>query len=275
MTRMIRILPTIIAIIAGVYIVVCILAYLMQRQLIYFPNRHIATTPAALGLQFEEITRESADGVKFIVWFIPAESAGLSVVYFHGNAENLSNPVGTYKLLHDLGVSVYAFEYRGYATCTGSPSEEGITLDLQTFGKYLAEQRPDDTVVAFGRSLGGAVAVKFATLARVDGLILESTFNRMSDVARSAFPYLPISLLLREKYQSEDVVKGFTGPVLCLHSPDDEVIPFRLGKKLFDSIKSEKTFIEISGSHNSSVEESEPILRTAYAQFFLRMRNRG
>jgi uncharacterized protein len=260
---------TVLVVIVSVYALVCIGAYLMQRQLIYFPQKHVSATPTAIGLKYDELSFTSPDGVKFIVWFVPAESSKISVVYFHGNAENLSHPLSTYKLLHELGASVYAFEYRGYANCSGSPSVQGIASDLTTFGDYLAKTVPDGTkVVVLGRSLGGALAVKLLSRTRVDGAILESTFNRMSDVAQTAFPYLPIALLLREQYNSEAEIKSFAKPVLVIHSPDDEVIPYALGKRLYESIQGEKSFVEIRGSHNGGVEESQEILRQAYADFF-------
>jgi uncharacterized protein len=259
----------VIVIVAGVYLVVCIAAFVMQRQLIYHPYRQILTTPAAIGLEYYELMLQSPDGVEFVVWSIPAESSLVNVVYFHGNAENISNSTGMYKSLHELGVNVYAFEYRGYANCTGAPSEGGITTDLRTFSEYLANSLPPDAkTVALGRSLGGAVAVKFATLYPVDGIILESTFNRMVDVGRKAFPYLPISFLLRERYDSEEIIRSLDKPVLVIHSPDDEVIPFELGRKLYGAAIGEKSFVEIKGSHNSGLEISEEALRIAYRDFF-------
>jgi fermentation-respiration switch protein FrsA (DUF1100 family) len=260
-------LPVIV--VASVYLVVCVAAFLMQRQLIYHPYRQILMTPAAIGLEYDEFVLQSPDGVEFVVWHIPSESSLVNVVYFHGNAENTSNSTGTYKLLHELGVNVYAFEYRGYANCTGTPSEDGITTDLKTFSEYLTKSLPTDAkTVALGRSLGGAVAAKFATLYPVDGIILESTFNRMADVGRKAFPYLPISFLLRERYDSEEILRSLDKPVLVIHSPDDEVIPFELGRKLFTAAIGEKSFVEIKGSHNSGLDISEETLRTAYRGFF-------
>jgi hypothetical protein len=263
----------VIAVVAGVYLVVCIAAFVMQRQLIYHPYRQILTTPADIGLEYHELMLQSPDGVEFVVWSIPAESSPVNLVYFHGNAENISNSTSTYKLLHELGVNVYAFEYRGYANCTGTPSENGITTDLKTFSEYLANSLPPDAkAVALGRSLGGAVAAKFATLYPVDGIIFESTFNRMVDVGRKAFPYLPISFLLRERHDSEEIMRSLNKPVLVIHSPDDEVIPFELGRKLFGAAIGEKSFVEIKGSHNSGFEVSEETLRAAYRDFFNKFR---
>jgi uncharacterized protein len=266
------VLPVIV-IVGGVYVVICIAAFVMQRQLIYHPYRQILTTPTAIGLEYRELRLKSPDGVEFVVWSIPADTSHINVIYFHGNAENISNSISTYKLLHELGSNVYAFEYRGYASCTGTPSESGIATDLKTFSEYLADSLPPNAkTVAMGRSLGGAVAAKFAKLYSVDGLILESTFNRMVDVGRKAFPYLPISLLLRERYDSEEIIRSFDKPVLVIHSPNDEVIPFELGKRLFDVAIGEKLFVEIRGSHNSGFEISEETLRIAYRDFFSKFR---
>jgi uncharacterized protein len=262
----------VLVIIAGVYLIVCIAAFFMQRQLIYHPFRQILMTPEAIGLKYYELRLQSPDGVEFVVWVIPADSSLINVVYFHGNAENISNNVGTYKLLHELGVNVYAFEYRGYANCTGTPSEDGITIDLKKFAEHLAGTLPANArTVALGRSLGGAIAAKFATLYPIDGIILESTFNRMVDVGKKAFPYLPISFLLRERYDSEEILRSLNKPVLVIHSQDDEVIPFELGKRLFAAAIGEKSFVEIEGSHNSGFEISEGTLRVAYRDFFDRL----
>jgi uncharacterized protein len=263
----------VIVVIAGVYLVVCVAAFVMQRQLVYHPYRQILMTPAKVGLEYHELRLSSPDGIQFVVWLIPAESSQVNVVYFHGNAENISNSIEVYQLLHELGVNVYAFEYRGYANCTGKPSEGGIAIDLKTFSHYLDDSLPSDAItVALGRSLGGAVAAKFATLYPVDGIIFESTFNRMVDVGRKALPYLPITLLLRERYDSEEIIRSYKRPVLVIHSRDDEVIPFELGRRLFDAAIGEKLFVETKGSHNSGFESSKEILRAAYGDFLTRFR---
>ncbi len=264
---------TVFVIIIGVYVVVCAAAFLMQRQLIYHPFKHIISTPEAVGLDYEELKLQSPDGVNFIVWSIPNDSAKINVVYFHGNAENVSNNVNTYKLFHDLGVNVYAFEYRGYADAEGSPSEDLVAADLATFADYLrAHLNSGSHVVALGRSLGGGVAVKFTNCYPVDGLILESTFSSLADVGKAAFPYLPVSLLLREKYNSAEIIRTFDKPLLSIHSPDDEVIPYALGRKLYDAAIGEKRFVEITGSHNSGFLECDSILRDAYGTFLARFR---
>jgi uncharacterized protein len=269
-----KLLTSIILIIAGVYLVVCAAAFLLQRQLIYHPFKHILATPSAVGLAYRETKLTSPDGVEFIVWEVPADSAKLSVVYFHGNAENVSNNISLYQMLHGLGVTVFAVEYRGYASCTGTPSEDGITTDLRTFADYLRKALgPEGNVVVMGRSLGGAVAVKFADIYSVKGLILESTFNRMDAVAKQAFPYLPIFLLLREHYNSEEIVARMDKPVLVIHSREDEVIPFQLGMKLYDAAMGDKSFVEITDSHNAGLQTCAPILRKAYGAFLDRFRS--
>jgi hypothetical protein len=201
---------------------------------------------------------------------MPAYSPLAYVVCFHGNAESLGHSLDTYKILHDLHVFVLAVEYRGFGSCSGSPSEAGIELDIQTLSKYLHGLLPNNgtPVVSMGRSLGGAVACKLASSFPVSGLILESTFSSLLDVSKRSFPFLPVSLLLREKYDSGSIVRNLECPLLMLHSQDDDVVPYDLGQRLFQQAKCEKQFVELVGSHNQGYKESESIRIAAYAQFF-------
>ena len=208
----------VIVIIAGVYLVVCIAAFVMQRQLIYHPYRQILTTPAAIGLEYHELKLQSPDGVKFVVWSIPAESSTVKVVYFHGNAENISNAVEHTNYCMNL-VSMSMPSNIVAMPAAREHRQKAIETDVSRFRNIPASVLPGDAkIVAMGRSLGGAVAAKFAVAYPVDGIILESTFNRMVDVGRRAFPYLPISLLLRERYDSEEIVRSFAKPVLISQS---------------------------------------------------------
>jgi hypothetical protein len=263
-------LITVLVFIVGCYLVICAAAFLLQRQLIYHPFLTIVATPQDYGLEYHQLRLQSDAGVEFDIWQIPAGTSRISVVHFHGNADNISTNLDTYKTLHELGINVYAVEYRGYGKSTGKPSEKGITADVAVFAAYLRSvlDTNSSVVIAMGRSLGGAVAVKFARVYPVRGLILESTFSCMSDVASQAFPFLPVSVILREQYNSEAIVRELQVPVLVFHSREDEVVPFQTGEKLFSAVPGPKRFVEIHGSHNSGYQTSEEILRQSYAEFF-------
>lgn len=261
-------------VIVGCYLLICILAFAMQRQLIYHPFRTIVAAPDQFGMKYREFMLRSPDGVEFRIWEISADSSRTYVVHFHGNAENISSCLDTYKTLHEMGVNIYAVEYRGYGKSTGTPSENGINSDVATMANYLREALHGKAavVVGMGRSLGGAVAVKFAGVYPVKGVILESTFNCMTDVAAKAFPLLPVSVLLREKYDSQTIIKTLDCAALVFHSREDEVVPYELGQRLYDAIPGEKEFVEIFGSHNSAYHASDVIVRGAYREFFDRLR---
>ncbi len=251
------------------YLLIVVAAWLFQKQLIYFPYRAVVASPSDVGLAFEELWLESHDGNRFLCWYIPRANARKIVVCFHGNADNISNNLDLYQTLHDLGAGVIAFEYRGYSGTPGSVSERALDLDLAALGVHLRQLFDSDSVkfIGMGRSLGGAVAVKLSNHLPLSGLILESTFNSMTAVARKKFPYLPVSLILTEKFDSEAILRETDIPVLVIHSPSDEVVPFELAEKLFAAARGPKKFLRIQGGHNSGVNISGEQLQAAYAEF--------
>lgn len=274
MTQPKRALLTAIYALVAAYLLICAAAFFLQRRLIYHPNRQISATPLEKGLQYEDLKIVSSDSVKFTIWRIAQANAPVVVVCFHGNADNISTNIDLYHTWYDLGASIIAFEYRGYLDSEGFPSEEGIGRDLNALADSLKAWyagRPVK-IIAMGRSLGGAVAAQFAAAYPVDGLILESTFSSMQDIASAQFPYLPVRFLLRERYDTEAIVHRLTIPLLVIHSPADMVVPFHLGRKLYNAANDPKEFIEIQGGHNAGVEVSRDQLETNYRNFLNKIR---
>lgn len=252
------------------YLVFCLLAFLLQRQLIYHPIRARRGDPSDIGLEFKEHRLTSPDGVEFPVWEIPA-AGKQQVVFFHGNAENVSQNLDTYEILHNLGITVWAFEYRGYLDATGSPSEAGIETDLQTLAKFLNARIDSDSgeqLIAVGRSLGGAVAAAFATVEPVNGLILESTFTSMKAIAARTFFFLPVGMILRERYPTEARLNSVNCPVLVVHSRADGLIPFAMGQSLAHSAKNFAGLVEITGPHNGGFLQNRDKYAAALRDYF-------
>jgi hypothetical protein len=263
----------------AIYLIVCLIAYVGQRQLIYHPVERIWSDPAAAGLSFRADTLTAADGSRFLLWRIgESDTTNEIIVYFHGNAENISHNIDRYQLFVGLGAAVWAVEYRGYAGVGKSPDEEGIERDLDAVVAYLQKELRDDggrltrRIIPYGRSLGGGVAVKLATRIPVDGIILESTFSSMHDVARASFSFLPTGLLLREHYRSEEIVSELSCPKLIMHSVDDDVIPYALGRKLFMAAKEPKQFVELSGRHNAPSEVTRTTVERELSRFLAESR---
>ncbi len=224
----------------------------LQTRLIYFPSREIEATPEQIGLVYEEVFFPAADGVRLQGWFVPAPEAPGTVLFFHGNAGNLSHRIGSLQTFHRLGYSTFIVSYRGYGRSEGSPSEAGTYHDAEGAWRYLVEERgiAPQEIVVFGRSLGGAVAAWLAARHPPRALILESTFTSVPDLGAELFPFLPIRRIARVHYDTRALLPRVAAPVLIVHSPQDEVIPFHHGRRLWEVAPEPKEFLEISGTHN-------------------------
>ncbi len=195
---------------------------------------------------------ETSDGVSLHGWFVSRSDASGVVLFFHGNAGNISQRLDTLRFWHDMGLSILALDYRGYGHSEGEISEAGTRLDARAGWRYLTEARgyAPERIVVFGRSLGAAVAIELASEVGCAGLIAESAFTTVADVARRAYPWLPVRFLLRMRFDSRSHVQTIVAPKLFVHSAQDEVIPFYMGQALFEAAREPKTFLAIRGAHN-------------------------
>jgi fermentation-respiration switch protein FrsA (DUF1100 family) len=236
-------------------------ANLLDRHFIFFPERGLDGTPGDVGLAFEDVFFSTSDGVKLHGWFVPG-SGDLTLLWFHGNAGNISHRIDNLSLLRRrLGVSVFIFDYRGYGRSEGKASEKGTYLDAQAALDYLRSR--DDVgpdlerkLVLFGRSLGCAVAVQMATRHNVYAVILESAFTSIRAMAERAYPYVPVGVLIlmvQARYDSLSKIGDVHSPLMVLHGDRDEIAPMELGRELFDAANEPKRFYTIEGAgHNDT-----------------------
>jgi uncharacterized protein len=229
----------------------------IENRLIFHPSSLIENTPKHAGLEFEDIFFNARDGVRLNGWFIPHREARSTLVWFHGNAGNIGHRVDNIKLLHDrVKANIFIFDYRGYGRSEGVPTEEGTYLDGEAALALMREKlgKDDaDSIVLFGRSLGAAVAVEMATRFRSQGLILESPFLSIVELACLFFPLLPIGPFLQTRYDVQATIKKIKVPVLVLHGDRDTVIPFEHGKLVFAAAPDPKKFFTIAGAdHNDT-----------------------
>ncbi len=241
-------------IIASLLVVVLLVAAAcaLQHKMIFFPDRTITRTPDQLGLIYEDVYYETADGVLINGWFIPVEGAERTLLFLHGNAGNLSNRLEILKLFHELGLSIFIIDYRGYGRSQGTPDEAGTYSDALGAWRYLTEVRglSDRSIIVLGRSLGGAVATWLASRHTPAALILESTFTSIADMSKYYSFALPLTPLIRIHYASIDRIGDIQCPVLIAHSPADTIVPFELGRALFAAARQPKRFLELRGGHN-------------------------
>lgn len=234
------------------YAGIILLAYLAQERLIYFPSKALMGSPEQIGLAYESVWIRTEDQVRIHGWFVPTANARQTVLFLHGNAGNISHRLQSLRLFNALGLSVLIVDYRGYGNSEGKTDEQGTYRDADAAWRYLTQTRElaPESIVVFGRSLGGAVAVWLAGTRRVGGLIMEASFTSLPELARRHYPWLPVKALARIHYPSLARLPNVGCAVLIAHSRNDEVVPFWHGKTLYASALQPKRFVELEGGHN-------------------------
>lgn len=256
-------------ILAAGYLILLLLMYVMQPKMIYYPAQQLAADPADIGLSFKEVTFETEDDHQLHGWFVSADEKALTVLYCHGNAGNISGRLETLRLLHSLGLNIFIFDYRGYGKSEGTPTEQGTYTDARAAWHYLTEEQKIDpgTIIVMGRSLGGSIAAWLAAQKNPAAAIIESTFTSAADLGADLYPWVPVRWLLRYDYRTEDYIQNIEAPLFMAHSRDDEIVPFRHGKTLFEKAPEPKTFVELRGSHGAGFLETEPQYRRQLRSF--------
>ncbi|MGW6700842.1 alpha/beta hydrolase [Nocardia sp. NPDC055049] len=226
------------------------------NALVYHLDKHVAQTPAALGLDYRDLTMRTADGVDVHGWFVRAERPRGHILYAHGNAGTIGDRVSIIALLVDAGFDVLAFDYRGFGHSTGTPSEQGTYLDARAARQALLEQ-PEvdpDRVYYLGKSLGGGVLLELAGEYPPAGMILMSTFSGMRAAARSVYPFLPAPLI-PNAYPSLRHIANLRVPVLMMHGDRDELLPLRHAERLYAAAREPKQLIVVPGAgHNDVID---------------------
>jgi fermentation-respiration switch protein FrsA (DUF1100 family) len=243
------------------YALLVVVVYLMQARMLYLPHvpgRSLDRTPADIGAEFHDLTIETADGVRLHGWYIPGDSNRV-LLFFHGNAGNISHRLESIRQFLALGLSVLIVDYRGYGQSEGRTTEQGIYRDAEAAWQYLTQTKktPAGQIIVFGRSMGASAAAYLAARHRPLALVIESSFTSVPDIAREYYPWLPVRWLSRLRHSAQDFVRQSNCPVLVVHSRDDEIVPFRHGEAIFAAAREPKSIIEIRGTHNDAYLRDE------------------
>lgn len=230
-----------------------------EHRQVYAPSRHLEARPSELGRPFEEVVLTTSDNVRLDGWFFPARPSSarehLVLLFCHGNAGNISHRLGFYQAWLELGVNVFAFDYRGYGRSAGKPSEEGTYRDGQAAVAWLRRGGfVSEHIILLGKSLGGGVASELALREPIGGLILQSTFTNIADMGEHLFPWLPVRWLHRIRYDTVAKLPRIHVPVLIAHSRHDEMIPFRQAERNFAAANEPKSLLPIAGNHVNVLE---------------------
>ncbi len=245
-------LTSTLTIVALVYILLCAYLYFLQHKFVYFPSATLVSSPTDIQLPYEDVQLESSQGNTIHGWFIPHPEATATLLFFHGNGGNISHRLDSINIFHQLRLSVFIIDYQGYGRSEGKPSETATYDDALSAWRFLTEQKQiaPEMILIFGRSLGAAVAAWLAAQHAPRALILESAFTSVTDMGKMLYPLLPANLLTRYPYDTLGRIQTIRCPILVLHSPDDEIIPFHFGEQLYQSANEPKQFFRMRGGHN-------------------------
>lgn len=251
-----------------IYLGICLFVYFYQKNLIFFPSKTMEEMPE--GMSLEEVYFVTEDNVKLHAWYLDNQ-AKKTVLFFHGNAGNLSHRQKQLEVFDELKLNALIFDYREYGKSEGViEKEEDLYVDARASLDYLIQERGmnEEDVIIWGRSLGGALAIDVAQERNVAAVIIESTFFSMDAMASRQFWFLPTKLLSKYHFQNDEKINNIDSKILIIHSLEDEVIPFENGKKLFEAANDPKNFLEISGDHNYGFSKSYNTYIKAIDTFF-------
>ncbi len=227
----------------------------VEPRMVFFPFAGETETPRDFGVAFEAVTIDTRDGEKLRAWRMDAPAPRARIVYFHGNGGNLSNWAPIVAAIARRGYSIVAIDYRGYGMSTGRPTEQGLYRDVEA---TIAQAWPDNASampsIYWGRSLGASMAAYAATLRKPDGIIIEAGFANARAAVRGSPVLALLSLLASYRFPAGEFLNRAGAPVLVMHGDRDTVIPFPLGRELFENITAPKEFVIIKGGdHNDAV----------------------
>jgi uncharacterized protein len=242
-----------------VYFVICALLFFFQTRRLFFPDPQVAETPKTYGLQYEEVNLPVADSGNLNGWWIPAAKPDAPVIlYLHGNSANIGANAEQAHRLHELGFSVFLFDYRGYGKSSGPfPAEQRLYEDAEQAWNYLVKTRhlEPKKLLIYGHSLGGAIAIETASHhPEVAGLIVESSFTSMLDMTQRVpwTAYFPTNLLLTQRFDSFSKVPNLKMPVLFIHGQVDRTIPYKMSEKNYAvSPQSKQLLLIPNGDHDN------------------------
>ena len=250
-------------------VVIALFVRYIEGRLIFFPMKGEPTVPEHAPVH-ENVSLETVDSKKLQGWFIPAftsNSATPVVLFLHGNAGNIGHRWEKIRTLHELGVSVFIFDYRGYGQSEGKPSESGIYKDVDTAYAFLIGRSvPPENIIVYGESIGGAFAVDLAARKSVKALIAEDAFTSVPAMVRRTMPFIP-TFILATRLDSHSKIKKVRAPKLIFHSVDDEIIPFGMGKAVFDAASEPKRFVQLRGGHNTAFLDDSKTYRNGLLKF--------
>ena len=224
-----------ILIIFFLYFFVLVFLYFYQRNLLYLPNENNYSGDK-ISVDIEKVKIPTYDNIELLGWYHEKNLTDhKTLVYFHGNAGSLENRIHKLNHFKDMNINFLIIAWRGFSGNNGKPTEEGLYIDGKSAIDWLIKKGVDEkNLILYGESLGTGVATHLAQNKNYAGVILETPFTSMIDTAKKFYPYIPVSLLLKDKFENYKKIKNINSPILVMHGEVDQIVPFFMGKKIYE-----------------------------------------
>ncbi len=244
-----------------IYFVILIFLYFYQRNLMYHPNENNYFDDK-LSVYIEKIKVNTKDNIELLGWFHEKDLKNFkTILYFHGNAGSLENRIHKLNHFGDMDINFLIIAWRGFSGNKGKPSESGLYEDGESAINWLLNRGvKEENIIIYGESLGTGVATHLSQNKNFAGIILETPFTSMIDAAKTFYPYIPVALLLKDKFDNKSKIKNINAPVLIMHGKVDQIVPFSMGKKMYE-IANEPKYSYFTKHDNHMMEYDENLIK--------------
>ena len=250
-----------ILIIFVIYFSILVFLYFYQRNLLYLPNENNYSGDK-ISVDVKKVKILTSDNIELLGWYHKKNIKDYkTLVYFHGNAGSLENRIHKLNHFQDMNINFLIVAWRGFSGNTGKPTEKGLYEDARSAVRWLKSNGvKENNIIIYGESLGTGIATEVAQNKNFAGIILESPFTSMIDAGKDKYPYLPVRLLLKDRYESNKKIKNINSPILIMHGKADNLVPFYMGKKMYE-LANEPKYSYFSEYDDHMMEYNEKLLK--------------
>ena len=244
-----------------IYFFILIYTYIFQRKLLYYPTENNYPGDQIL-VSIEKVKINTQDGIELMSWYHNKNVNNYKTILFlHGNAGSLENRIHKINHFKDMNINFLLVAWRGFSGNKGTPTEKGLYEDAESAVRWLKSKGVrENNIIVYGESLGTGVATEIAQNKNFAGIILESPFTSMIDAGKDKYPYLPVRLLLKDRYESNKKIKNINSPILIMHGKVDNIVPFYMGKKMYE-LANEPKYSYFSEYDDHMMEYNEKLLK--------------
>ena len=244
-----------------IYFFILISTYIFQRNLLYHPTENNYSGDQIL-VSIEKVKINTQDGIELMSWYHNKNVNNYKTILFlHGNAGSLENRIHKINHFKDININFLLVAWRGFSGNKGTPTEKGLYEDAESAVRWLKSKGVrENNIIVYGESLGTGVATEIAQNKNFAGIILESPFTSMIDAGKDKYPYLPVRLLLKDRYESNKKIKNINSPILIMHGKVDNIVPFHMGKKMYE-LANEPKYSYFSEYDDHMMEYNEKLLK--------------